>query len=171
MKKKMLDMINLLGMPVTMIVTGVVLTFSPDTASALVSKLIGWVLTGGGVCFGIGAVFSQRKAGKIFWAIMCIGIGGVLVSRPLLLAKNIGRFLGVLLAIEGGDTLRNGSKLLGMLILLAALGLIFAPMSASRLVLSLCGLVVLVIGVATLIDRFKRTRLLKSGKDDIIDAL
>lgn len=171
MKKKVLDMINLLGMPVTMIVMGVVLTFSPDTASALVSKMIGWVLTAGGVCFGLGALFSQRKAGKIFWALVCFSIGGVLVSRPLLLAKNIGRFLGVLLAIEGGDTLRNGSKLLGMLILLAALGLIFAPMSASRLVLSLCGLVVLVIGVATLVDRFKRPSRLKSGKDDIIDAL
>ena len=44
-------------------------------------------------------------------------------------------------------------------------------MSASRLVLSLCGLVVLVIGVATLIDRFKRPKRLKNGKDDIIDAL
>ena len=171
MKQKVIDTVNRLGMPVTMIVIGAVLTFSPDTASAMISKILGWVLTAAGVCYGIGALFSQRKAGKIFWAVVFFGIGGVLVAKPLLLAKNIGRFLGVFLAIEGGDTLRCGSKLLGFVVLLAALGLIFAPMSASRLVLSLCGLVVLAVGIATLVDRIKGKRRLKSGKDDIIDAL
>jgi len=171
MKQKFSDILNRFGMPVTMIVLGSVLLFSPDTASALISKIIGWILTTAGVVIGISALFSQRKAGKIFWALACLSIGGVLAAKPLLLAKNIGRFLGILLAIEGGDTLRNGSKLLGGVILLAALGLIFAPMSASRLVLSLCGLVVLVIGVATLLDQLRGPKRLKGKKDDIIDAL
>lgn len=172
MKRKLWDMLNRVGMPVTMILLGAVLVFSPDTASALISKIIGWVLTAAGVGSGIGAlVSSQRRVSRVFWALICLSVGGVLVAKPLLLVKNIGRFLGILLAIEGGDTLRKGSKVLGWIILAAAAALVFAPMSASRLVLSLCGIVVLVIGIAMLVDRFRGTKRLNGPKDDIIDAL
>lgn len=172
MKQKLWDMLNRFGMPVTMIVLGTVLIVSPDTASALISKIIGWILTAAGIGSGIGAlVSSNKRVSKIFWALICLAIGGVLVAQPLLLAKNIGRFLGILLAIEGGDTLRNSSKILGWIILAAAAALIFAPMSASRLVLSLCGVIVLVIGIATLADRAKGYKRLNGSKDDIIDAL
>lgn len=171
MKQKIWDIVNRFGMPVTMIVLGGVLTFSPDTASALISKIIGWVLTAAGVCFGIGALTSQEKAGKVFWAVVCLSLGSVLVARPLLLAKNIGRFLGILLAIEGGEALRRGSKALGWIALAAAVGLVFSPMAASRLVLRLCGVAVLVIGAAMLADRTRGQKRLGKAKDDIIDAL
>ena len=44
-------------------------------------------------------------------------------------------------------------------------------MTLSRLVFSLCGAVVLVMGIAVLISRLKQLRYLPKGKDNIIDAL
>ena len=50
--------------------------------------------------------------------------------------------------------------------------LILLPMTASRLVFSLCGAVVAVIGVVMLVDRIRSRRWLDNGDDpNIIDAL
>ena len=47
--------------------------------------------------------------------------------------------------------------------------LVLMPMTASRLVFSLCGLVVTVVGIVMLLDRLRKPRLKDGG--DIIDAL
>ena len=44
-------------------------------------------------------------------------------------------------------------------------------MTTSRLVFSLCGLVVLFIGAGMLVDRLKHRKYLEKGDDNIIDAL
>ena len=59
----------------------------------------------------------------------------------------------------------------GILILVAAVTLILSPMALSRLVFSLCGLVVLFIGIGMLTDRLKSRKRLTKGDDNIIDAL
>jgi hypothetical protein len=45
------------------------------------------------------------------------------------------------------------------------------PMTTSRLVFSLCGVVVLLIGIGMLVDRLKHTKYLDKGDGNIIDAL
>ena len=162
------------GMPVTMIGFGLILLFSPDTASVLISKLVGWLLTAGGIVCGVYAVFSWpvKNVSRILTAVICLGIGALLLSRPLLLAENIGRFLAVLLAIEGGQSLRTQRKLPAIFCFIAALILCLSPLTASRLVFSLCGLVVLVIGAFMLFDRLKHRDCLDEPDDpNIIDAL
>ena len=63
-------------------------------------------------------------------------------------------------------------KLLADPVMMFAIILVLAPMAASRLVFSLCGLILLCIGGAQLLDKLRR-RKLGRGKDkpDIIDAL
>ena len=49
--------------------------------------------------------------------------------------------------------------------------LMVLPLTTSRLVFAVCGIVVLLLGVGMLLDRLKQLHYLPSGKDDIIDAL
>lgn len=173
-KKQILSLVERFAMPVTLAVLGLILLFNPDSASAMISAVISWILVLGGIVYGIAAIASpDKRVSRLIGAAVCIGIGSLLLSHPLWLAKNIGRFLAVLLAIEGGDTLRQGSKPLGAALLVAALILVFAPLTASRLLFIVCGVVLLLMGIAMFIDRY-HNRYLTSGDDDdpnVIDAL
>ena len=169
-KLKFMDAVNRFGMPVTTIVLGLILLIVPDSASVVIAYGIGGILIFGGIVFAIGALLDQSLS-KGFWALACLSIGGTLMGNPLLLARNLGRFLGIWLAIEGGDCLRKGNRIFGVMILVAAVALILSPMTLSRLVFSLCGLVVLFIGIGMLIDRLKNQKRLHKGDDNIIDAL
>ena len=167
---KFSEAVNRFGMSVTMILLGLILLLVPDSASVIIAYLIGGILTLGGIGFAIGALLD-RSFSKGFWALVCLGLGSVLSGNPLLLARNLGRFLGILLAIEGGDCLRKGNRVFGIVILVAAVALVLSPMALSRLVFSVCGLVVLAIGVGMLLDRLKHQKYLNKGDDNIIDAL
>ncbi len=41
--------------PVVLIVLGLVLVLSPDSASALIAKVLGWILLASGIGFGVAA--------------------------------------------------------------------------------------------------------------------
>lgn len=165
---------NHFGMPITLIAFGLILLFSPDTASILISKLVGWLLVAAGIVYGIYTFLSwpAKRISQILSCVILLGLGSVLLTHPLLLAENIGRFLGILLSIEGGQCLRNQRKLMAIVLWIAALTLILAPMTASRLVFSLCGLAVLAMGVFMFLDRLKHREYLDEPDDpNIIDAL
>ena len=161
---------KVLAMPVTMTVFGLLLLAFPDSASVIIAYGVGAVLLLAGIVMGIGALLDRRLS-QILWTLVCLSIGGTLMGNPLLLARNVGHFLGILLAIEGGSCLRKGSRTFGTVLLVAAAVLVFSPMTLSRLVFSFCGAVVLVMGIAMLVSRLKQLRYLPKGKDNIIDAL
>lgn len=169
-KRKFMDAVNRFGMPVTTIALGLILLLVPDSASAIIAYGIGGILTLAGIVFVIGALLD-RSFSKGFWALACLSIGGTLTGNPLLLARNLGRFLGIWLAIEGGACLRKGNRGFGTVILVAAVALVLSPMALSRLVFSLCGLVMLLIGIGMLVDRLKQQKKLPKGDNNIIDAL
>jgi len=169
-KLKIPDNIHQFGMPVTLMVFGLILLIFPDSASVVIAYGVGGVLLAAGLVYGIGALLD-RKLSKAFWALVCLSIGSTLLGNPLLLARNVGRFLGILLAMEGGNYLRKGSQVFGIVLLAAAAALVFAPMTLSRLVFSICGLAVLVIGIVMLLSRIREARYLPKGDDNIIDAL
>jgi len=169
-KTKILEAVDRYGMPVTTILLGVILLLAPDSASMIIACGIGSILTLAGIVFVIGALLD-RSFSKGFWALACLSIGGTLLGNPLLLARNLGRFLGIWLAIEGGDCLRKGNRVFGIVLLVAAVALVLSPMTLSRLVFSACGLVVLLLGVGMLADRIRKQKYLNSGDDNIIDAL
>lgn len=178
-KQDFLSLLQLLLVPALLILLGLVLLVNPDAASAMVSRVLGYGMILGAVGMGILAVYSQDgKVSKGILAVLLGVFGGWLVSHPLMLAAWIGRVVGVLILINsamelyyclkaGRNPLFHGvSCLFGIL-------LILLPMTASRLVFSLCGVVVAIIGGGMLLDRLRSRRWLTGGDDDpnIIDAL
>ena len=169
-------LLNLFAMPVLLIVLGVILLLNPDSASIVIAKILGWILSAAGIGYGVYAFVggSQKRTIRIVTAVVCLILGSVLLANPLILARNIGRVLGIVLAVEGVQILMkdSGSKMMGVLTLVGAVVLVLAPMAASRLVFSLCGLILSCIGIAQLLDRIRRKKLRKGNdKPDIIDAL
>ncbi len=177
MKKQ--DLLSLgyqLASPVLLMVLGAVLIVNPDSASALIARIIGWLVMLVGIGFVIAAVFSRQKAGKIIGAVVCFGLSGWLLANPLLLAAGIGRVLGIVIAARGARDVLLAERYHENLILpvvTAVIGavLIFLPLTTSRLVFSICGGVILCIGAAMAADRLKRHRYLEPGDSNIIDAL
>lgn len=176
-KRDIFSLVFQLASPAALILLGLILVFNPDTASAMIARFLGWILFLVGIGFGIAAVVSKDgTAGKIIGAAAFIGIGGWLLSNPLVLAAGIGRLLGALLTIRGARDLFTSRKrghggILALVTTLVGVVLIVLPMTTSRLVFSLCGVVVLVIGIAMLLDKLKDRQYLDDGDHNIIDAL
>lgn len=177
-KQDIFSLIYQLASPVLLILLGLVLVFSPDTASALIARILGWVLTLAGIGFGISAIVNRSGAvGKGIMAVGCVCIGGFLSANPLLLAAGIGKLLGALIVVRGLRDLflsrqRGHGQALALVTAVVGVVLMVLPLTTSRLVFSLCGVVVLAIGVAMLFDRLKGRHWLEDGGDpDIIDAL
>lgn len=176
-KRELLSLLYQLASPVLMILLGLVLTFSPDSASSILGRLLGWLVLLAGVGFAIAAlVGGTGKTGKILGAVICFSAGSFLLANPLILAAWVGRIVGILLVIRGGRdfflSVHQGAKILSLVV--AVLGLVLAvlPMTTSRLVFSVCGVVLVVAGVAMLIERLREKRYLDNGGDpNIIDAL
>ena len=169
-KANLMELVNQFGAPATMILVGLILLLMPDSASVIIAYLVSGILTLSGIVLGIAALLD-RQISKGIWVLVCLSVGSTLIGNPLLLARNLGRFLGVLLAIEGGSCLRRGNRAFGTVIWIAAVLLVLSPMTLSRLVFSLCGVVVLLIGVGMLVDRLKHRKYLDKGDGNIIDAL
>ena len=175
-KKEFEYLLTAFAMPVILMLLGLVLLLNPDSAAVIIAKILGWILTLAGIFYGLYAVLGEtrRRTGRIVTAVFCLILSSVLLANPLILARNIGRVLGILLAAEGVQILHkgSGSKGLGILTLVGAVVLVLLPMTASRLVFSLCGLILLCIGGAQLLERLRKKKL-GGGKDkpDIIDAL
>ena len=177
-KEELFAKLQLLLAPMLVIVLGLVLVFCPDSASALISKVLGWILGLIAIGFGISAVVNaQGRGGKVVAAILCAVVGGWLGSHPLILAAWFGRIIGIVLVLDGVqdifNNIRQGRRfLLPVIVTLMGVVLILVPMTASRLIFTLCGLVVLAIGVVMLLDRLRGNRRLRKSEDpDIIDAL
>lgn len=176
-KRDILSLVYQLASPVALILLGLVLIIHPDTASALIARLLGWGMLLVGIGTGVAAIVSKRgQVGKGVAAVGCVTIGGFLMRNPLILAAGIGRLLGILLILRGGRDVmlsnRSGhGRILAILTTAVGVVLTVLPLTTSRLVFSLCGVVVLGIGIAMLIDRLKDRRYLEDGDPNIIDAL
>ena len=84
---------------------------------------------------------------------------------------------GIVLLLDGISDIRNNIRqgrgpLMSIVVILVGAVLILMPMTASRLIFSLCGIVVLAIGVVMLLGRLKDNPRLNGPQDpNIIDAL
>lgn len=177
-KQNILSLIQLLLVPALLALLGLILLVNPDAASAMISRIIGYAFIAVAIATGVTAIFSH--SGKILKGIISVMLavfGGWLVANPLLLAAWIGRVLGVVILINSIPDLiyahKQGRNVMFDLIAALAGGvLILLPLTASRLVFSLCGAVVLIIGVLMFLERIRGRRWLPEGDDpNIIDAL
>ena len=174
-KQEILSAVQLYLAPVLVILLGLMLLISPDTASALISKILGGALSLVGFVLAAIALFGNRRVGKLIFALAIVACGGILSANPLLLASFAGRIVGILLLVDGiGDMInahRQGIRgLMPLLVTILGAILVLMPMTASRLLFGLCGLAVTVVGFFMLLDRLRRK--LPAGDDpNIIDAL
>ena len=144
---------KLLLAPLLVIVLGVVLMVRPDSGSALVGKVGGWalILLGGGLILD-SLLIPSALTGKILFAAAALAAGVWLVRNPLGLAAAIGRIAAVLILIRGVQDMINASRWkCGMryALISAIVGavLILLPMTTSRIVMVLLGLLVALLGV------------------------
>ena len=151
MKDTILSVIRLIATPVLLMVLGLILLIHPDSASALVAQILGWVLVIAGVVFAVSAIAGHFDTlGKVLSAVCCFAVGAWLLRNPLMLAAGLGRLAGILLVVRGIQDILNASRYhYGILpaVITTVLGavLIALPMTTSRVVISLCGLLVLVL--------------------------
>lgn len=167
-----------LASPVAVILLGLVLIVCPDIATALAARILGWILTIIGIGFGIAAIIDRDHAvRKGITAVVFACAGGWLTANPLVLAAWLGRLMGLMITARGVRDLmlcasRGYSRILALITAAVGVVLIVLPMTTSRLVFAVCGIVVLLLGIGMLLDRLKHLHYLPQGKDrNIIDAL
>lgn len=171
---------------IALIVLGLVLLLFPDFGSSTVAVILAWVLMIGGSAGLLIGVLSWPAFG--FGTMIGSGlvlVAGIYILRhPLSLASILGVLLGVLLTAQGlgalGDVLRlrRGGGLwvpglvLSILTMVFGLILIFSPLTSSRIVMTVVGLVLIVFGAGNLYTHFKAGSCTDSGsgKERIIDA-
>lgn len=169
--------IQLLLTPILVILLGAVLVFRPDSMSALVAKILGYILVAAGILFGVSAVSNKDNlASKVVSALACVFIGGWLLKNPLRLAAGIGRIIGILMALRGVRDLRAASiqghgTAYALVTAVVGVLLVIMPMTASRLVMAVCGIVVVLLGIAMLLDRLRYQGYPHTDDSNIIDAL
>ena len=164
--------------PVILILLGLILCFSPDSATTLLIKILGWILIASAAGLCISAVMIPGSMwGRGIGALICGGAGIYMVTHPLALAAWFGRLIGLILLLQGIQDIiyqkvRTGSVFLPILTAMVGAVLVVLPMTTSRLVFTIAGIVVLIIGIFMLVDRFRHPAGFHEPEDpNIIDAL
>lgn len=179
------QLLRMLAVPVATVLLGLILLFSPDTASALVGKILAWCCILAALALGAGAVLgvSAQRSHRVTWAVICFAAGVWMLLNPLVVAKFLGRVLGIALMIRGGqsavENIRyQGGKLVfsrGLLIaaVTVAIGMVLVvlPLASSRMLFSVLGIILICVGVAEGFDRLRGPKLLDEGQNpNIIDV-
>lgn len=164
-----------------MIVCGAVLAVKPDSASMVISAILGWIGIVAGVGLLVAGFLDGRRFRTIFTGVICLMCGSLLHRHPLAIASVLGVFLGILVLSQGWTTVRsarlakrNGAAWIPGTVLAAAellvgLRLLLSPLSISRLVLSVAGILMVICGICGVVScRREEARI--PGKSSIIDA-
>ena len=166
---------------ILMIVFGAVLVMNPDSASALVSAILGWGLFVIGAVLVVGGFLEGRDGGSIGQGVLFLLVGSWLRRNPLMIAKVVGVLLGLTAVSHGWRALENAQRskrnggfwvpgaVLAAVELLVGVRPIFSPLSVSRVVLTIAGIAMVVCGVWELISRNREKKYIP-GTPNIIDA-
>lgn len=177
-KNKIKTLWTLFGIPACLILFGLILLLSPDSAVALVTKLIAWILIIAGILTVAKNLMNGSAATTMvdwLWAVLFLLVGGYMLANPLTISNLLGRILGILLVIQGANDLRKSrygaAKTLGAITLVGGIVLILLPRTLTNTLLGFCGLVLIAIGVINLLGKLREYKQLGAGSDpNIIDA-
>lgn len=166
---------------ILMIVLGLVLAIHPDSASMVVSAVLGWVIIAVGVVILVGGFLSGPDIGSILQGAFFLVIGSWLHRHPLMIASVLGVLLGILALRHGVQGVKGARRIrysggmwipgmvLAVLELIVGVRLILSPLSVSRLVLTVAGIVMVLCGAAELAGSARGRRYIP-GDSRIIDA-
>lgn len=141
------QLLHMLAVPVLTVLLGLILLFSPDTASTLVGKLLAWCCILAAVALGAGVFLGapNQRSSRITWATICFAAGVWMLLNPLTVAKFLGRVLGITLMIRGGQSIgsnlqyHSGKPVISSGLVIAAVTvlvgavLVILPMASSRM--------------------------------------
>ena len=112
---------------------------------------------------------------RILTILVLAGLGRWLMDHPLAWAAWGGRIIGLLLLLRGirdfTQSVFTQGKVLSAVTAVLGLVLILLPMTASRMVFSLCGAVILAVGGGMLAERVWEKKNWGNDDPNIIDAL
>lgn len=175
------DLLRQEGGSILTILCGVILVLKPDTASALLAAVAGWALIAVGVAALIAGFAGDFGAGSVVTGAVLLLAGAWLHRNPLMIASVLGFVVGFLVLRQGIRAMKNAQyskrngglwipgAVLAVVEALIGVRLMLSPLSISRLVLSIVGVVLIVIGVCNLVAHYRSVRYIpKSG--GIIDA-
>lgn len=163
------------ALPVLLMLLGILLIVKPDSAAALIGKAVALVVILSGTVMGVTAMSGEtsRRIRRLIPAAIALALGLWLLVNPLFIAESLGRILGILLLLEGGSELIGALRrsapfpVMAFVTLVAGVVLVLLPMTTSRLLITVCGIVVLCIGAAELAEKLLRRQL--PPKADILD--
>ncbi len=163
--------------PALTILLGLVLIFRPGSLTTTLAWTVGFViaLVGAGKLVSF---FSQARMQKDFWnlagAVVLLVLGLSIIRNPVSLEKQLSRIAGILLimqAIRGYlDPMAAHEKTTSTLMCIAGAVLILMPLVVPRLVIVICGIVVLALGVGMVLDLLRGDSGCTGGNGEIIDA-
>lgn len=173
--------LSLAALPLVQLLLGAVLLLNPDGALAAIFRIIGWLLVAVALVLAISLAMDRvRSPGRVIGALVC-GIGGALLLRnPLILAASTGKILGLLLIIRALAGMVQGGKFSGTPVrhalgelpeLIIGAFLLLSPMTPTRLIFGVVGVILIIGAVAKLLGIRKEVwgnKELKNPK--IIDA-
>lgn len=166
---------------VIMIVVGILLAIKPDLASAAVSAVLGWMLILAGVAALLAGFVGKLGLRPILMGAFLLICGSWLHRNPLMIASIIGTLLGILALSQGMGALRDAlcikrrggswvpNGLLAALMLLLGLRLILSPLTVSRLVMTVAGIIMVICGACNLAAHNRALRCIQEDSG-IIDA-
>ena len=175
------DLLRREGGSILTILCGVILVLKPDTASALLAAVAGWALIAVGVAALIAGFAGDFGAGSVVTGAVLLLAGAWLHRNPLMIASVLGFVVGFLVLRQGIRAMKNAQyskrngglwipgAVLAVVEALIGVRLMLSPLSISRLVLSIAGVVLIVIGVCNLVAHYRSIRYIPEP-GGIIDA-
>lgn len=169
---------------VLLVALGILLLLRPDFATTTVAAVLGWILIGGGAILIAVAILNWEVTGtvELVAGIVAAAAGIFIVIRPDFLASAFGVLIGLYLLFQSISTLiaalnlkKSGhafvpTLVLGLVLLVLALVLIFVPMSLSRLLVRIVGVLMVLSGLSNLVLRSKFFMSLPRANSKIVDA-
>lgn len=161
--------------PVLTILLGLILIFRPDSLTSAIATGIGFIVSVIGCGMLLAFFFGQEKDGlKLAVSIILMVLGFGIINSPLSLASQVGRFIGLILVLKSAHEISSyhtvSSRSMSVVSGIVGIVLIFVPIASFRLVGSVCGLVVLLVGIGMAVTQWRNDNS-GSGRDTIIDAL
>lgn len=169
-----------------LVALGCLLIFRPDFGSAAVATVLGWslIVIGGIMIFVCLLSWPVLGVSQLLIGIAVAGFGVYILLKPLMLASIFGIAVGIYMAFQGlvsiGESLKLRklnfrflpSLIVGFIMNVLGLVLIFAPLTSSRLVMTLVGLAMVLSGGVRFLLRAWAARKLSQPKPDpdIVDA-
>ena len=169
-----------------LVALGCLLMFRPDFGSAAVATVLGWamIVIGGIMIFVCLLSWPVLGIPQLLIGIAAAGFGVYILLNPLMLASIFGIAVGIYLAFQGLVSVFESLKLrklsyrflpsliVGFIMFALGLVLILAPLTSSRLVMTLVGLAMALCGGVRFLLRAWAARKLSQPKadPDIVDT-